>query len=481
MMKSRITLIGMAVAAVFLICFSFIWYSIISNEMILNSFPKEIEYVNGTEENETDNSVFRHNGVQLKEFMNIINVSKPKTTSEVTNVKLSSPITFRKFVICFSYWEQQTNAVLNLWSFQKWANQSGHFSVVEPFVSNSVLGFSDNQLNKHDFTTSLRFRDYFDIERWTNGTAKYSIPPLVSWDNFIQHASKEIIVVLTAFDANPGGYYIGGNINKNYRCSSESRQHIGNINSLLSFLGLKVVKTLCYAYYKKTNNKRLSEFNFNLELKRNATILFSFWRGIEPGRITMDEPLLWRQRETDVLSMLFPSPRIMYSSKNYLKSVLNVSFQEYTAIVFRSVRRQQEMRASGYSLTKVLESYYKCFSQLPDMLKSLGLKPFLATDLGRFGDQTQQFARNKDLFQRALNAVYSSSKMISEYEEEFIKAADGVTDTGYIGGMQKAIALNAKCIIMMGGFSTYQSSIVNHYKSNNQTCIKYLCYERPFD
>jgi len=412
---------------------------------------------------------------------NVENTYSGLHSAEVRNVKGSKSSSFNKFVICYSYWEQQTNAVLNLWSFQKWANHSGKFSVVEPFVTNSVLGFTKNQANQHDFSKSLRFRDYYDIEQWTQGTAKHSIPPLVSWENFTQHCSKDVIVVLTAFDANPGGYYKNGDIMKNRRCASESRQHMSNINSLLNFLGLKVVKTLCYAYYKKNNNKKLAEFNSLLELERNATILFSFWRGIEPGRITMDEPSLWRQHETDVLSIMAPSPRIASSSKNYLQSVLNVNFSEYTAVVFRSVRRQQEMKAKGYSLTKILESYYKCLSQLPDMLKSLGLKTVLATDLGRFGDQTQKFARNVDLYKQVLNAVYDSNKSISKYEEEFIKAADGVTDTGYIGGMQKTIALNAKCIVMMGGFSTFQSSIIAHYKSAGQTCIKYLCYETPFD
>jgi len=437
---------------------------------------------------EIENPVFKDNSEQKKYDTKVNNFARKnksaadvRNVTDVRNVKTSNLPSFNKFVFCYSYWEQQTNAVLNLWSFQKWANQSGNFSVVEPFVANSVLGFTSNQANRHDFRNPLRFRDYFDIEQWTRGTAKHGIPPLVSWENFTQHSSKDVIVVLTAFDASPGGYYKDGDIKNNHRCASESREHMSSINSLLSFLGLKVVKTLCYAYYKHNNNKRLAEFNSLLELERNATILFSFWRGIEPGRITMDEPLLWRQRETDVLSMIFPSPRITSSSKNYLQTVLNVNIKEYTAVVFRSVRRQQEMKAKGYSLNKILESYYKCFSQLPDMLKNFGLKVFLATDLGRFGDQTQQFARNRDLYQRVLNAVYNGSKTISQYEEEFIKAADGVADTGYIGGMQKTIALNAKCIVMMGGFSTYQTSIIAHYKSANKTCIKYLCYETPFD
>ena len=141
-----------------------------------------------------------------------------------TNQFSTSPA--EKFVICYSYWEQQTNSVLNLWSFQKWANLSGNFSVVEPFASNSVLEFTYDLANQHHFDKALRFRDYFDIERWTKGTAKYGIPPLVSWKTFTQHTSKEVIVVLLAYDASPGGYYEGDKIKNNRRCKEESRKHM---------------------------------------------------------------------------------------------------------------------------------------------------------------------------------------------------------------------------------------------------------------
>ena len=51
----------------------------------------------------------------------------------------------RRFVISSSYWEQQTNALINLWSLQKWANVTG-FRVVEPFASQSTLRLSYQML-----------------------------------------------------------------------------------------------------------------------------------------------------------------------------------------------------------------------------------------------------------------------------------------------------------------------------------------------
>ena len=53
------------------------------------------------------------------------------------NVTFSSLKSIR-FGICSNYWEQQTNAILNMWSFQKWAYLTG-FRVVDPFADQSTL------------------------------------------------------------------------------------------------------------------------------------------------------------------------------------------------------------------------------------------------------------------------------------------------------------------------------------------------------
>ena len=71
------------------------------------------------------------------------------------------------------------------------------------------------------------------------------------------------------------------------------------------------------------------------------------------------------------------------------------------------------------------------------------------------------------------------NKTVSEYEEDFVTAANGISDTGYIGTIQKAISLKAKCIVVIGGFSTFQDSLLAEFKENSH-CITLLCYGKPF-
>ena len=411
------------------------------------------------------------------EVIKATTITKPITDATVTTttVTKSFKTTYKKFAVCHSYWEQQTNAVLNMWSFQKWAKKSGNFGVLEPFAHDSVLGFSGKNVNQHNFNTSLRFRDYFDFDHWTKGTEKHKIPSLVNWGNFAEHASRNVVLAVIV-SSKPGGIFEGDDIKENPGCVSEAQRFRTILKNLLGFLGFKIEKVVCYALLK---HYTLKDFNSPFDPNSNSTIYFTLWTGI--GRIGIGDSSLLRLHEPDVLTMMLPSARILADSRSYVKHILNVDFQGYTAIVFRTVRRLQEMRARGFNRSEVIEHYYNdCINQLPNILEQFGLKPFLATDLGRFGDQTNKNVRNPEfmkMFQHLIDMFYGN-KTVSEYEEDFISAANGISDTGYIGAMQKAIALKAKCIIMIGGFSTFQDSLIVEFKVHGD-CITKLCYGKP--
>ena len=390
-----------------------------------------------------------------------------------------------RFVLSYSYWEQQTNALINMWSLQKWADKSGKLKVVEPFAVESVLEFPGSVLYKHQFTNALRFRDYFDLDYWTKETAKLGIEPLVSWETFLKYANREVIVAITTLGANPPGVYIDDEINKNKRCKYEQNKISHNTKSLFKFLHFKIIKTVCYAIsYKLKNILSFQKFNSHLIPNSNATIWFGYWYGI--GRLPMTgDRTLDRVHGgiENILGMVHASPTIIIDSRNYIKTVLNADFREYTAIVIRSARRYAEMVLKGCSSNDVMSYFTRCVGKLNKILdKSGSTSYFLGTDIGKFGDRTAYKLNDNDsakLLQQLLQVLYGN-KTIDVYQNEFIKAANGVEDRGYLATMQKTIAEHAKCLIMMGGYSTFQRNIVLNYENGGQfKCIRYLCYEDP--
>ena len=148
--------------------------------------------------------------------------TKAGVTDTVTPIPMdrSIPVEKSRFAICSSYWEQQINALYNMWSFQKWANSTG-FRVPEPFVSISTLGLAFvNQTLYHDnITNALKFSDYFDLDFWTEKTKDYGIPPFVSWKTFVLLPIKKTVIVSLIYWSGHTGIYIGANISLHKGCS----------------------------------------------------------------------------------------------------------------------------------------------------------------------------------------------------------------------------------------------------------------------
>ena len=426
----------------------------------------------------------------LKPQIHISNFTDVTSQTVMQNIKTS--ISHGRFVLCQSYWEQQSNSAINLFSFQKWAYMSGNFRVVEPFVTESVLEFPNAVLQNHEFTNSLRFRDYFDLDYWTRETAKKRIPPLYSWETFLKYASRKLIIAIPAYDASPGGVYVNDEINKNSGCRSEREKFYQTTGPLLKFLHFETIKTVCYAYWR-SNNLPVKEVNSYLLSDDNATIWFGLWRGIEygtpgmhSGRMPISDKVLQRSYGGigNILSMIHPSPRILADSINYVKTKLKVDLRNYTAIHIRTVGTcVEKVIRGGHSKADVFNYFTKCAERLNEIIdKSGSTTYFLTTDLGKFGDQTGYKFDNSNsekLLQRLIQIVYGN-KTIDIYQKEFINSANGIKDRGYIASMQKTIAVNAKCLILMGGFSTFQKTILVQYKNGSHyNCVKYLCYQDP--
>ena len=369
-----------------------------------------------------------------------------------------------------------------MWSFQKWAHKSGNLKVVEPFAIESVLEFPSP---KHQLTDTLRFRDYFDLDHWTKETAKLNIEPLVTWDTFVKYANRKVIVALPAYGAKPGGVFVDDEINECEGCISARNTFYNNTNLLFKSLHFEVIKTVCFATFKKTDYLTLQKFNSYLLSDDRATIWFGLWQGVASGRVLIRDRTLERTSSglNNVLAMVHSSPRIIADSRNYVKTILNVDFREYTGIIIRSARRYAEMVLRRHSSSEVMNYFTNCVEKLNNILdKSGATSYFLATDIGKFGDRTAYKLNDNDsakLLQQLLQVVYGN-KTIDVYENEFIKAANGVEDRGYLASMQKTISEKAKCLIVMGGFSTFQRSVVFNYRNGGQfNCVKYICYEDP--
>ena len=422
-----------------------------------------------------------------------VTVEDANAPVNVESVKLTEktiPSKNVRFAVVYSYWEQQTNAILNMWSMQKWAKLMG-FKVLEPFAYQSTLAITDKILYDYNFTNVLHFSDYVDLDFWTNESKeKYGIPPLEKWDTFILSPLKKTVVVILAYDVFPVGEYVGININKHPDCVEQKEKFYNQHTKLFNKLQIQVVRNVCFVFnYKAKSPISLHLFNSLILPDSNVNVWFSFWRGIEFDRIALsDHHELYRDYggEGKILAMAKTSPRVLEDSRKYVHTVLNSNFNEYTAVAFRTGNRRTALVRSGYSREKVIEYFHTCAKMVHQALLNISSRAiFLSIDLGRFGDLTaaySYFKVNDDgskLFKFILDNVYGN-KSIDEYHNELIRAANGIEDSGYIGSMEKTIAENAKHLVVVGGKSSFQRSMVTAFikiNQNCQDCVTRICYD----
>jgi len=260
----------------------------------------------------------------------------------------SSNIRYMRFATCSNYYEQQTNAILNFWSFQKWANVTG-FRVMEPYASWSELGFSERILQDYNFTNALRFRDYFDLDFWTSKTNKYHrIPPMATWDTFNLHSLRRTVVVILIYDVLTIGRYVDNDINKHSDCVKEKNIFYSKHSKLFDRLEIQVVRNVCYAFNYKVhlNDITFNQFNSFLLLENNINVWFSVWRGIRFDRIPIADLKILLQahneEESSILAMVKPSPRILADSRKFVNTILHADFNGYTTIAFRTLGRKMQ-------------------------------------------------------------------------------------------------------------------------------------------
>ena len=430
---------------------------------------------------------FGENVEILDTFATVAVTPIPVTTIENTHKPVSS-LEHTHFAICTSFWEQQTNALLNMWTFQKWANFTG-FRVLEPFAHESTLGVADQILNHYNFSNVLHFSDYFDLNLWTNTTKKnHGIPPFEEWNTFAHSTFKRTVAVILLYESPPVGEFIDNDISKHRHCKQQKENFYSKHAKIFDKLHIQVVRNLCISF--GTFNKGISLYRFNslILLDNNTNVWFSEWRGIQLNRIAITDHVELRHNhggEDSVLGMVKTSPRILKDTRKYVNTILNTDFKKYTAVSFRATNKKTALVYSGHSRDYIIQYFQKCAEKVKiELLKKSSSIKFLSIDLGRFGDLTSvygYFKINDDgnkLFKSVLKSVYGN-KSIDEYHNELIRAANGIDDSGYIGAMEKNIAENAGKLIVVGGYSFFQKSIIMNFQANNencQDCVVRICF-----
>ena len=233
-----------------------------------------------------------------------------------SDLEPENSITLQGYALGWNFWEQQTCAAKNLVGLQRWAT-SLDFAVVEPFVYQSFL-----KISQFDYNSALRLSDYFDINVWNHKvmTTIMNGTPLVKWEDFIENAARQLIVVHTVIHSSKGtNVYINDEMTKR-GCSSAK----GFTASTFKKFGFEVVRQVCFKFSSGSpipiyeyNKSILGSFKAN-----NVSIIFTFVPGVDRDRIN----ILEEKYHQGFVDWLKPSKRVINDAKRYIDTFLDASY-----------------------------------------------------------------------------------------------------------------------------------------------------------
>ena len=369
------------------------------------------------------------------------------------------------YVVALRYYEQQTEALHNLLQFQCFASSYG-MTVLEPFTEGSMFTSDISAIAKGK--TCLKFRDLFDIDLWNEQTAGFGYPGLASWSDFLRNAPKRLIVYCIRYrslqslqSSIPQFSYRSG---CNSNCLNATVQALGGH-------GFKLVRSACVNFVDHGDSITTDSFMKTAlgKYKPNeVTIVLNAFHGFF-GLYRL--PVLSNCgliHHTIKNMSVRPSKQIFQDVGKYIE--LNFDNRPYVAIIARIERVVLYLKRN---ITLCSENVLKVLSEL----NHHPLKRFLAMDVGKFGSKgaTSLKPAGEVLFK----AVYGNARSFNEWERTFESfALGGSSSAAYIANLQRTIASQADCLIMVGGGSFQHEANLSYMRNHpnpSSQCVYKVC------
>ena len=406
-----------------------------------------------------------------------------------TKDTLSEQQTPYGYVLPYQIYEQQTAAAQNLWGLQYWAN-TVKMKVVEPFIGSHTMSFVPVVTGA---VNPLRFSDLYDKEFWNKQSTLRNCSELVKWEDFIENAPKKIILAFVFNDHGKSSNAMSNltitnpdSIVGQQTCKSTGITFPEVALNYFKKLGFNFVRKVCINMHNPMKIYELSKHILSHYNSNDVTVIFPGWSGIRHNKLNI-QGVSFNGDNTFNIGLL-PSKRIVEDSKKYLKK-LRPNDGRYFGVMVRTENVYTRTVKYKKIDSKIFFDYMlHCAETLSSnvFIKHSDWDRTLAIDLGRLGsikflkNNFMQNNKNEEkLYNGFFEAIFGNNWTINEYEGSFKKYLD-IDDPAYVAQIQRTIAAQSDCLVMVGGESMFQEAAVAFHKSFHpnpkEQCIVYHCY-----
>ena len=368
------------------------------------------------------------------------------------------------------YGGQQGAGIIGIASLQCWAGSLGlNISIVEPCIRDTVIvGLLNMSLEKN---STMVLGDYFNIEHINGMSHRLGMSGIITLNEalskplkkivFVQTMTKDIKVLWSGDPENP--------------CYNESKHHVTHIR--LKTRGYCIVRIVAaeWSNFMKGNLR----FIMGPYYKQNITLVVSRWEAL---RFVEEKSRFSSCTEERVKHWFTPSKMLLNHAKHYENTYL--ASKNTLAIMIRL-----EHIFMAFSRLKNTPSH--CFKEVTNIIKRHRLykyHPMIAADVGQHGSNTfNRFAKDSQ-YLNLHNATTLLKEMIpvwlnkrfsfEEWDESFVKSANGIHNPGYIAALQRIIATRADCLVLVGGGKFQELALrgyLHQHRDRTKWCLHFIC------
>ena len=412
--------------------------------------------------------------------------------------KLEVPV---GYVLATHYIDQMTGSTVNLFCLQCWASTlPDDVKVVEPFLHyGSMLGFELDPIwkNRHhgDSENTIKLFDMFDERKWRNETSNYNFSDLVSWNDFLQNAPKQLILVDK----------VCSNSSLCMVCKEtdffESPHFASSAKKFAKYYNFVIVRQVCYEH-KNYSAHEFQDLVYDKFSPNQVVVIFNHFGGIEQGdvlRILIDIKKCLRPA---LFALNFPvHSGILSQSHQYVENYMPNSSTGYISVMFRTEQFARENKFHKVTKDVQMNMLLSCIDVMVQKVKDLKNETgansiFLSTDTGKYGsayfrkmdsshffhegvlepgwgkNQLQENVSNyffhDGVLKAGLDQLHKSLFGRVIHLNDRIDSVVSFKSPGYVALLEMVLAANGTCLVLAGGGMFHSRVADLHFMQSSQ-------------
>ena len=407
------------------------------------------------------------------------------------------------FVLTLEYTGQLIAGLRALLSQQCWISSFGlPLLIVEPFSNNSLLRHSHHMWMHNN--PPVRFSDLFDLNHFNEQSRVTGDTAIATWEHFIHTAPRKVILITIE-----NIHHSGCLLFKREMCETETRESNANLftgcNTLdseqaLSYLrkhNFHVVRNVCLNCMEAMTHltpDAVTDHIFGPHNAKDVTLIINRWRFSMKITKHCEEVETCTSEKTTLPMRVINSNRLERDAKWYQESYLHshkiISIMIRVEWHFITHRNDQ-----NDNVIECFNEVLKAVHEIEHDIANSNISPFLSMDVGAFGSGTFDFTiqhtnTRKSAYNEVLNhtrhfvkELYRNAWTFDDWEESFMTIPGLLMDKGYISTLQRTIASNGDCLILMGGGHFQHMALQSYlhlHPTPNEQCVKYVCVAPAF-